>query len=129
MDNWNGNVNQMQRDLNRMKTSTSNYERFLRSLSLGLEGLQTFYGTKGFVEGEFESSEDDPFKFLKKVRDNTFDYGVDSFQSGLRYWANLVREGSLDTVRIPVHIVVEVTDDQGFKTRKGEVFQYTYHIT
>jgi|TARA_Y100000310_G_C20669311_1_gene809360 hypothetical protein len=129
MNNWKGNVDQMQRDLDRMKTSTSNYERFLRSLSLGLEGLQTFYGTKGFVEGEFESSGDDPLAFLKKVRDNTLDYGVDSLQSGLRYWAGLVREGSLDTVRIPVHIVVEVTDDQGFKTKKGEVFQYTYHIT
>ena len=128
-DTWNGNVNQMQRDVNRIQTSTSRYETFLRSISFALEGLQTFYGTKGFVEGKLgEGDSSDLKQYLESVRDKTIDYGVDSLQAGLRYWANLVREGDLDTIRIPVQIVVEVTDDDGFKTKESKVFQYTYHI-
>jgi len=128
-ETWNGNINQLQRDINRIQTSTSSYEKFLRSLSLGLEGLQIFYGTKGFVEGKLEGDSSSSFKeCLEGIRDKTIDYGVDSLQSGLRYWANLVRESNLDTIRIPVHIVVEVTDDEGFTTKKTKIFQYIYHI-
>lgn len=128
-ETWNGNINQLQRDINRIQTSISSYEKFLRSLSLGLEGLQIFYGTKGFVEGKLGDDSSSSFKeYLEGVRDKTIDYGVDSLQSGLRYWANLVRESNLDTVRIPVYIVVEVTDGEGFTTKEIKVFQYIYHI-
>ncbi|MBU2577180.1 MAG: hypothetical protein KKF50_05680 [Nanoarchaeota archaeon] len=122
---WNGNVEQMQRDVNRIRTSTSSYETFLRSISFGLEGLQAYYGTKGFMDDKLGGEDS---SYLESVRDKTIDYGVDSLQAGLRYWANLVREGSLDTVRIPVQIIVEVTDDDGFTTKRSKVFQYTYHI-
>ena len=129
-ETWETNINELKRDVNRMKTSTSVYEMFLRSISFGLEGLQIFYGTKGFVEGKLgdASEESGGREYLEGVRDRTIHYGVDSLQAGIRHWANLVREGSLDTISVPVHIIVEVTDDQGFMAREDAVFRYTYHM-
>jgi len=126
---WSGNVEQMQRDVNRIQTSTSSYETFLRSISFGLEGLQAYYGTKGFFDDKLGNEGSEGLTaYLEGLRDKTIDYGVDSLQSGLRYWANLVRKGSLDTRKIPVYIVVEVTDNEGFTAKESKVFQYTYYI-
>ncbi len=128
-DSWNGNVAEMTRDIDRIKTSTTTFERFLRSISLGVEGLQTFYGTKGFIKDKFEDSGDSGFvSFIKAVRDKTIDYGCDSLQNGLRLWASLVREGSLDTITVPVKIIVQVTDGEGNVGKKTIVFRYTYHL-
>lgn len=128
-ETWKGNVEQITRDINRMKTSTSKFEVFLRSISLGVEGLQTFYGTKGFVESKLGEDDDNlVMSFLKSVRDKVIDYGCDSLQTGLRVWAALERESNLNTVKIPVNVIVDVTDEDGFKGHKNKVFQYTYYI-
>ena len=127
---WNGNVDEMTKDINQIRTSTTSFERFLRSISLGVEGLQTFYGTKGFIESKM-GDDGDPnafVGFIKAVRDKTIDYGCDSLQSGLRRWASLVREGSLDTRTIPVKIRVTVIDGEGNVGKKTAVFRYTYRI-
>ena len=122
-------VKDLQEYVRQIKTSTSAYERFLRSLSMGFRGLQVFHGTKGFVEDKLgDSNEKSSFKeYLEGIRDKTIHYGIDSLKSGLNHWADLVREGSLDTRRIPVTVRVEITNDLGFKARKSGTFEYIYY--
>ncbi len=129
-EKWKGNVTQVQRDVGEIKNSLSGYETFLRSLSIGVEGLQTYSGTKKFIKDKFENAEETQLEeFLGNVQDMTIKYGCDSLQSGLRFLANLERESKTFTWTMPVHIIVEVTDEDGFTAKKDTVFEYTYHYS
>jgi len=123
--NWKGNVAELQRDIHEIQTSTSTYERFLRATSMCLEGWQISHGTKMFIHGKLGK---DARTLFEKFVEQPWNYGIDSLQTGLRLGANWVREGNHDTIRIPVHVIVEVTDEDGFTGRKNKVFQYTYHV-
>lgn len=128
--NWKGNVEQIQKDINQIKNSSSLYEKFLRSLSLGTESIQTYWGTKKFITEKLgqPSNENEFVSFLKDIGANVIDYGCDSLQSGFRFLADLERESNTKTLEIPVHLIVEVTDEDGFSTKKDAVFNYVYHF-
>jgi len=126
---WKIDVEVLQENVNQIKSSTSAYERFLRSISMGFRGLQVFYGTKSFVDDKLGEKKPttDFLDYIKSIRDKTINYGVDSLRSGLNLWADFVREGSLDTRRTSVSIMVEVGNDSGFSVRKSGVFEYIYY--
>jgi len=126
---WQGNVSQLQEDINQIKSSASVYEVFLRGLSLGTESLRTYWGTKKFVTEKLsKNGEQNIFMdFLEKVSDKTIDYGCDSLRSGLRFLADLERESKTFSWEMQVHIIVEVADEDGFKSTKDAYFNYIYH--
>lgn len=129
-ENWKGDVKAITHDIERIKTSTSGFEKFLRGLSIGVKGLHTVYGTKGFIESKLKPGEDDDAvtTFLNSMLDRTIQYGCDSLQTGLENYANTVREGNHETRRMPVKVIVEVTDEDGFKGKQTGLFEYVYYV-
>ncbi len=126
--NLKGNIDELIKDGNRIKDSITKYEAFLNFLSGGVEVLEITYASKSFVEGKMaDPTDSDEFKqWLNGKRDTLLSYGCNSLQTGLRTLADTEREANLESIRVPMHVDVTVTDTDGYKTEEDILLYYTY---
>jgi len=126
--NLKGNIDELIKDGKRIADSVTKYEAFLNFLSGGVEVLEVTYATKSFIEGKLADPNDSNKlkEWLEGKRDTLIGYGCNSLQTGLRTLADTEREANLESIRVPMHVDVTVTDSDGYKTEEDILLYYTY---